>query len=567
MMKNNGGVKRLIFFVVISAIIILLSYNELFRTFYQQDEWIAVGYAMENGKELLLKYPLLNILAGTGRILGTSISIFFLTYFPFQIWPFSIFAILFHFINVLLVFFITRKVAKNFFIAVMTGFFFALSSVSDQAVIWAGAVTNVLPSSLLIFLSIFFYLNYVERQEKRWLIMSFSTAIIAYYFRESAIFLLIFLPFLYVLQSKKSFNVKQIIRIFSLHFPLIIFLLSMFIIRLIDLQSRFYSGHFVTNAAFVKEKILFHSLLYPITSLSQMFVHPVQMFSWASLFEKIYYPYMTIMVPSPAVYEFVVADMLSFFFSFLLLFIIFLLYQHRKQYRKTIVFMMSFIFLSFLPYAILDKSNAYLESRYYYTSIMGAGVLFGILGDFLRSYLTKFPDLKKVATVLVFMIALLYFYNQFTWIKKDVQLQVVLGDERKNFLVSVKRLLPRLNEKTILYFTGSQDFYTADNKVPFQLGPGYILMTWYYDTGAIPSSFIREEFLSHLFAQGYKEDKGKGFGYYRDFEKLRQDTEKYHFYPTDIYSFYYVASEKKLINISERIRADLNASRSAEFIR
>ncbi len=563
-MKN----KAIILYCVLSLGIILFTYFNLFFTFYQQDEWIAVGYAMENGIDFLLKYPLLNIIAGSGRILGTSISILFLKYFPFQIWPFALFSILLHFANTLLVFFIAHKVSKKSFIAALSGLFFAVSSVSDQAVIWAGAITNVLPASFFIFASLLLYLLYFEKKKKLLLFFSFLSAITAYYFRESAAFLFMLLPFLFFLLSReKRINVEKIKDMILLHFPLISFLVFVFIMRILSLQGKVFSGHFVTNNAFVKERLLSHLLLYPINALSQMFVHPGQMFSWASYFEKIYYPYVTIMVPSPAVYEFVVSDLLSFTFSLLILFIVFLLYKEFRQYRMTIIFATTFIVFSFIPYAILDKPSGYLESRYYYTSIMGTGILFAILGDALRSYLSKYSKLKKIASLVVVFLVIIYLHHQYTWIQKDITLQVALGNERKNFLVSVKRLLPHPNEKTILYFTGSQDFYTADNKVPFQLGPGYILMTWYYDTGRVPSRFIREEFLSHLFAQGYEEENGKGFGYYRDFEKLRQDTEKYQFHQTDIHAFYYDANEKELRNISEKVRADLNASRSAEFIR
>lgn len=551
------------FFLLLLLLAIVVAYWGLWDTFYQQDEWIAVGYAMGNGWDFFYRHHWFQILAGTGRILSSIISVTIFSVFPFEIWPFSVFALVFHFANSVLVYLISYKFTKSHFISGIAGLFFSVSSIGDQAILWAGAATNVLPSTFLIFLSIFTYGEYMEQRKKYLLLLSFTSAVTAYYFRENSLFLFVFLPVLYFLWERKIEVKKRILHAVRLHAPLLGFLTVILVLRILDLQSRYYVGHFVTNSEFVKEKLALHMILYPLSSLSQMFVHSMQMFSWANLFERIYYPYLSATVPSPAVYEFVITDMFSFVLSLLLLFTLFHLYRHYKQHRIPVLFSLSFIFLSLLPYAMLEKPNAYLESRYYYTSILGGGLLFGILLQGGRAYLVRISGKQSIAAFIVLVFALLYFFQQYLWIRKDLDLQIMLGKQRKDFLTSLQLLYPNLHDKTVFYFTGSQDYYIPGNKIPFQLGPGYTFMTWYFDSGKIPEKFIREEFLSDLASQGYIEEQGAGFGYYRDFDKLLQDVGEYNIAKSDIVSFYYDGTKKKLVDISVEVRREIEASESA----
>lgn len=553
-----------IYFLSITFLTIWV-YRNHFQTFYQQDEWLAVGFAIENGRDFLFKYPILQMLTGTGRIPGTAISILFLKLFPFQIWPFSLFAISMHILNSLLVFFIAYRVSKGLFIACIAGIFFTIASVSDQAVIWAGAITNVLPSTFFLLLSIFLYLRYISDKNNLLFWLSISSGIASYYFRESTMFIFIFLPLIALIMSKGRNRLKESIRILSSHWILGAFIIFVVVVRFVHLQSGYQEGHFVTNNANTSEKIFLHAVFYPLTSFSQAFIPPGQMFPMARQFEEIYYPYVSQTILSPAVYEFVISDMLAIIFSLLFIFFLAYIYMQKKKYRITIVFSGIFFVLSVLPYIILDKPNSYLESRYYYTSIFGAAVLLGVVSDFLlRSFIKPLKSTFFAYGVVVLFLSM-FFLSQITYISKDIQSQIEIANERKNFLMSLQNKLPSLPDTSMLYFTGSQDYYTPGNKIPFQLGSGFIFMSFYYHTGQIPSALIREEFLSHLFAQGYREVDGKGFGYYRDFEKLRQDSDLYEMSLENIYAFSYDGGTKSLTNISEYVREDLYASREARL--
>ncbi len=548
-------------FGIALAIIILFIYGGIFKTFYQQDEWLTLGHIMIQGySAFIAQYSLFDLLGGQGRIFAAPVHFSIFYFFPFSIFPFALFSISLHIVNSFFAFLLVRKLSKNNVIAVVTALFFAISNTADQAIIWvAGASTTTLPVALFVFLSLIFYLLFLENTKKKYYWLAFSFAIIASYFKENGLFLFVLLPLLFLMSNKKI-NKKTLLKTAKVNWILIAFLLIVSTIKINFMLSRTLTGRFSAETGSAKEKIIYHAFLYPITSFSQMYINQGQMFSFSARFQRVFYSYLSKSDPNPLVAEFVVADMLSILLTFVIAVIMALIFFIRKNYRETILFGLLFTALSFFPYIVIDKANAYFESRYYYVSLLGGGLFLGIFIDFIISIFKK-PRTKYayMGIVSVMILLLLYFQNQISIVRKGIGIQMNSAQERRNFLASVKYKYPVLPERVMLYFTGSQDFNAEGNRVPFQQGPGYTLMVWYYKTGTIPREFLTEDFLWDMMSQGYKERGNKGFGYFRTYEALNHEVEKNNFPVKNVLSFYYDAKNKKIIDISGEIQASLSA--------
>lgn len=551
--------KKQIFFSFFLLLIVLITYSQLINTFYQQDEWAFFGHALDSNliSSIFSQYHFLEIIGGTGRPLAASITFIFQYFLPFQPMPFLLFAITMQCLNSMLVFQVVRKISRSIFISFATGVFFATSSVSQQAVTWIAASSSALPSTFFSLLSILFYIYFLEKMQKKYLYLSSLNVLVAYFFRESAIVLVILLPFMYLLYSRKTISIYRLIKMHGI----LVFYFSLAIVfrifSLLFLASYDNTAGFVTRAGYPIVKLIFNIVLHPYLSFSQFYIPPAYMWQVADFFGKINYPRVWNTSLAPVVTETIGSSMISFMFSTILLVVLAGTYIYDMKNRKLIIFSLFFTFSSFLPYLFIDKTNAYLDSRYYYFGAIGAGILFGIVLNFLQIIFAKYRIPARLSFLLIGTIAFLYFYLQVVTIQDQIEQEVAIASERKSFLAQLDRLQPTIDEKPIFYITGNTDYYIANHKVPFQQGMGYTLMVRYYSSGAISKKLINDGFLWDIQSQGYKEINGKGFGYFWDLDALRKDINSTSINKNHIYSFYYDVHNKRLINISDKVRKEL----------
>ena len=127
--------KLVYFFIIILAIVVLVCYYKLFFTFYQQDEWGTLGYVMTEGlKGFLSGHSFASLITGGGRPLAIPVQFVFYKFFPFQVFPFVLYAIFSHFVNSVMLFILMQKISRNAFIAVVTALFFATASAGQQPI-------------------------------------------------------------------------------------------------------------------------------------------------------------------------------------------------------------------------------------------------------------------------------------------------------------------------------------------------------------------------------------------------------------------------------------------------
>jgi hypothetical protein len=547
------GKKNIAVYLVL-ALISIGTFYSLGKTFYQQDEWMGLGhYYVEGPFAYLSQYGILDILAGGGRLTAQLFQYYLFTRFPFNIGIISCIVVLFHYINSIVVYHSTYILSKNKIASFISSVFFLTVSSSHQAVTWIAASTNTLPSALFALLSVYYYLSFIENKRKRDGIFSYIFLYISYSMKQSSIFIFLVYPLYYLLSHVLSVkNVKQTIKI---HAPLFLFLVIIIIPYFLGFFSREQTSENVFTTESPISNLLIHSITYPLSSLSQLFTFPGAMFSIARFISPLFNF-------SPQQIEMVGALIPSYCISLVMLCVLWFMYRSvlSSNDKKLLLFGLLFTLTSFLPFIALNKAHAYLDSRYFYLGACGGGML--LASCFLFVNLISRSHKKTYGTYIssVFLILfIIYVLFQLSFIRKIIHRDVQIAQERKQFLQEMDRVVPSLPNNPAFFITGNTEYLLAGNYAPFQQGPGFTLMVWYYPRGNVPASLIKEDYLWG-FEQGYKQNSDGGFGYYSDFAILKNDYESGRLDDATLIGIYYDASKGKIINITDKMLESLTKS-------
>jgi hypothetical protein len=135
------------------------------------------------------------------------------------------------------------------------------------------------------------------------------------------------------------------------------------------------------------------------------------------------------------------------------------------------------------------------------------------------------------------------------------------GNIRKNILDQISSDYPKLNNKQILYFESDTSYFGLPENVrilPFQSGLGQTLLVWYHRRENFDSIFFKNEFLWEIDSQGYLEHGVRGFGYFREFDKLAESLKYNNLAPDNVIAYRWNSRTSSLIEITAEIRKKLN---------
>lgn len=541
--------------LLILLFVIIITFFNLKDTFYQQDEWLALGEVFSQKIYYLINdFTFTQLIFGQARPIARFLSILVFGNFPFNPYIMTAYNLLFHILNTFIVFFIALKLFKKNMLAFLTAIFFATGSVSSQAIIWFGASLALLPASTLVFASTLFLMVFLENKKSRFLFLSLILAITSLYIKEVGLFLFIFIPSISLIYFKAS--IKKYINIFL---PFLIYVIIFVLYRIIQLISISHTGSFLNQSSFITEarggiflNALSNFIIYSLTNLSLIFIPPY----FFGIFEKkfigeFYYfmvRYINFINPSQLL------DIFAIILSFFLFIFIILVFKYEKRYKFAITFSLLFLILSLSPYILVNKGYVYLESRYYYISMLSGGIILSVLINFIyQKIFSKF----FLFMLMIFFLCLYFSLNVFN-IKKDLETQTRLANERKKFINQLYHIKPKLNSNiNVFYIDGDTSYIVENNKSPFQQGVGYTLMVLYYKDGYISKNMLKNGYLWNLGEEGYKFSDGYGFGYFDNLENLKKSVKKYNIQKENITSLFYNAKSMKLLNISDRINRGL----------
>lgn len=526
-MKNVVGnrIKQLVSLVVLT-LIILFTYGRLINTFYQQDEWHGLGLAYSGGfKSFLPGFPAdfnpVDLIIVKGRILSGSIYYFFATIFPLQNTQMAVLAILLHVIAAFLVFILIRKFLRNDLVSLIGAIFFAINSVSHQAITWPVIAISVVGSSILVLIAVLFYFKFLESSKAIFLFLTGFMLYVSLWFKETALYLFLFFPLITFLF--KSYKVKSYLARFWW------FLLPFFLIvgyRILELRfgtpdPNLYISSTSENFFLT---ILIRLVLYPLTSFSQMFIPGEYFLAFAREVLRDNYQFFASAQNNILVAQSVILDLLAIVLTGLIVFFIALfLRKETTTNTKIVLFWLAYILVSFSPYVVLEKDFSYLESRYYYLPVAGAAVLLSWLLARIWQTLGK-----KQFLIFALPLSIAFIFWHASTVIGVIEEQIVLAGWRKEFIVQLKTLVPNLDkDKNVFYITGEKNYWADGNRIPFQQGSGYTLMVLYWPSGKIPKDFLADSYLFGIGSQGYKEIGALGFGYFWDENAMKKTVELY----------------------------------------
>ncbi len=537
--------------IVLLISIVFFLFWGITKTFYQQDEWHGMGDILSLGVNSisLTNSGIIDLLLGGSRILSNSLVYFFYSRFPFNVLPISLFILVFHAINSVLVFVLCYKFTKKVAPAFLGSLFFVVNAVSSGSIVWPASGIATLPATFFILISLITFFEFLKQEKSRWLILSFLSLYVSLFFKETAAPLFFLLPISSLLFVR--YSLKEFTKTFWPFFTLFFILVGLRFIQFQNISTS--QDLFLTGASKnIPLALLTRSFLYPVTSFSLIYIPSELILPIVKQLTWIYYPFFP-----PELYDLVaqttVLDMVSVLFSSVILFFLFVLFRSStRQTKNMVIFVIGFILLSFLPYIIISKSYSYLESRYYYVSAIGAGLLISLIS------VRALQVFGKRTIIFLFLILIYFFALHVKIVKSQIEQQIQFSQERINILSSITNVKPDLTHKNIFYITGDRTYYiTGGNYIPMQQGMGNTLLVWYMGNGSAPKQFLKlisEYYLWELVGgQGYKEVDNYGFGYFWDIDKLEKVVKENKLTKTDIVAFFYNSKEQKIINITDNI--------------
>lgn len=554
---------RIIFLFLLLTFITVYSYHGLFYTYFRQDEWYTMGEVFSSGPfAFLYEISLLEILTGKIRPIGTFIHKIFISLFPFQVFPFVVFGLIFHAINALLIFILSHKLTKNIFVGFIASLIFVSSSTIHQGLTWFAATVTTLGSTFFFLLAIYLFLMYIDNPKIIFFFISCVFLYISTLFKEIAMIGFLIIPTMFFILKKKDLRYNSA---FLILIPSVIYIFLLLLGRVVPLLGKQVSSAYVHFSGNEMNSLIFHMLLYPFSSFSQQFIPRNIAIKLSFLYQELKYPYISNLNNFSFLIDYIILDIISLFFTFILFFITFVFFVNLKKNRKILFFLILSSMMSFIPYIILKRGQSYLDSRYYYFGFSFGAIFLSLIFFNTITLIKKhisFLFLKYFIILLCFFTLAFYIYKNIIFIHREIMSIQFYSSIQLKFLREIKNLYPYFHDNTVIYLTGDRTFYGVDNLyVPLQAGPGHILLVWYSQESEVARQLLKDLFFYDIKNYGYKKlDEIRGFGYYNNLNNLLVDYQNDLFKEDNVYAFFYNSSSYELKDITNEIRTVLRDS-------
>ena len=542
--------KELVIVFIISFIIVLAVYWQLFFTFYQQDEWQGVGFmqALGFGGYITSGFSPIQVFFGQSRIFTAAINYILFQMIPFNVFFLALYALIMHSINTTLVYSLASRFFKNIFIAAICALFFCLNNVGSQAVSWFGTSVAALTASTFILVSLLFLLEYLEKEKNIFLWISYLTLIVSFYFKESGLGFIPFYTILLLFYKRKKMTSTFVIKA---AIPLLYFICFAIFRYVTSVFTHVKTVGYITSSSPQYSTLLFNGFRSFLIIFGQVLVPPNLALFLGNTFLPIVYPKLLTLSGSDLIIQTIGIDFLMTVISFVFLILLFLFIRSKGDLQKAIFFFI-IVLVSLVPYIVISPGWSYFESRYYYVPIIGMSLLVGSFSVSLVSFKKRYIS---GCFFLLFLI-LLIIHVKYTYSALSAQIQ--LAKDRLFILSSIKREIPRLNRKTVFYISSVSTYTVPHNPLPFQQGLGYTLQVWLFNKSNDKLKILlTEPFLWDLGSEGYQQVGDQGFGYFYSLDDLKGMVKKYKLNPNVVYAFSWDGNTHQLTNITQQTRKKL----------
>lgn len=522
-------------FILIFSVVL---YLKIFLGFFQQDEWYGYGwFVLHKNLNLLdsLKfffYPSLShynpLTVGIQQIL---FSLWGLNYTNF-----AILGLILHSLVVLSFFILARKIFPQKNQALWATIIFATFAAGFQAVTWVVTDIATLTASLLGLLSCSLFFDFLRKEKMNKLILSLLLLLISLFFKEIALGLLPLYLGVYIVNKDKKFQKRPIFILISFS---IVYLISRILMVFVP---QVYPDGVVTQYLSIS-KIIYNLVTLPIKNITYIFIQP-DFFKSLWMSAGVIFPsHLRGTFGSPFYEEFVVKTLMEtgsliIGLSILIIGLIAGIKSKNKNSKFTILFGISWTVLNSFIFALspgATETTLIPDSRNLYFVSIGIAIA---LANFNK---------RKVFLSLFILINII-------WLNSNITNFIIPAQTRKNILNQIKRDYPILPSKVIFYAESDSSFYgLPDNEhiMPFQSGFGQTLLSWYEESQNFPVAFFKNNYLWDIKSQGYKEIGGYGFGYFRDFNLLKNAIIQNKFNVDNVIGYSYNSKNQLLTNITK----------------
>ncbi len=521
----------------------VLPFLTLFSGFFQQDEWL--GYTRSillrgSGPAELLTYA---FAPSAGHYFPFTLLLVYLIYslFGLNYLFYVILSLVMHFTNVVLVYFLAISLFKDRKSAFLVALLFGISASAYQGTAWIAANIGSHMAAIFGILSMIFIL-------KNKITLTLLALLISLLFKEIAVGLIIILPlliFLYKGKGKYSVLILLFGGLYSI-FRIFIFMAA---------QSGAATSAIGSSEAVDITRFVYNFATLPIKAVVQILIPSNYLREVAFFLSNLFRDEITGGLGSPRFEQFAIKRVFELLniilFGALILFAVkWLAKANLKLFQiKNVFFGVFFILLNSLVFALVPEVSgivSIIDSRNFY--FLSIGMAF---------FLVSFTLLYKARgqAVLLFFIALNFFS---LW--KNLETFNIKGSERKQILLTIKQAYPDLPDKALFYFESDTAYYGLAEEIkipPFQSGFGQTLLAYYWEQEQYPKEFYENRFLWDITSQGYKKAGERGFGYFRDFETLKNFVLENNIPFDSIFAFSWSDKDKKVLNISQEVRGRL----------
>lgn len=444
-------------------------------------------------------------------------------------------------------------------LAFIAGLIFLVDSIPSQAVTWIATTSSTAGSTFFTLLSLVFLTKFLlYKNKKKFIALSFIFLFLSLGFKESSIFMLLFVPaYWFIFESKKNYK-KALYNLSPVFLIGGIYIFSRLFLIFLNSSSPSVSDG-LSNPRLVV--YFYRIIVFPIKSISQSIIPGNFINFFSDKLVSVGYPHFVQGgIPNPMVSQSIGGDIISYIFSLIILFVCIFFYKkaisNKMFYEsKLIIVSLLFIALSSLPLIFIPGGAAYFslfDGRYLYlTGVFKSILLTNIL------FLIYFTFKKKIIPFLIFFLLFFMDFSVLT-IQRSLENEMKQGNMRRLILDQIQRDHPKLPEKVIFYTESDSSYYglPLEEKIfPFLSGFGQTLLVWYDQHGQnFPDCFFKDKYLYSITSEEYKECGVRGFGYFRKWESLEETIDKFKIEPENIVAYRYVSGKNKLLDITNETR-------------
>lgn len=556
--------------MILLGVIIYFTYERLPRTFFQQDEWWSFGAYIFREKTGGVAKVLLDSFIVSGKVHFSPLTAIaeFLQFklFGLSFPGYAYVSIVIHFINTLLVYFLAVFILKRCLISFLIAILFATSSIAHQTVSWISGSTQTQGATLFSLLSVVFILRYLSDSNKRGILFYFSlgSVFMALLFKETALpfFLLPALFFFYSKDKSMRFT-KKIFFIFGV--SAILYLVIRGIIWFLAPPIELGTEGVLLQPNFTVH--LYRLFMLPFKVLPESVFPMGLLLAFSRNFIRLAYPQFIDAdgSPNPYIIETAGLDYVNYLLSALLIVLGYLCYRIFKEKQKNelitalilspIIIIASTVLIIFIPghagYASI------IEPRHLYGASFGSSLFIVLFLTAVSLYVSKGSNVQRF--VVVFPLIMLMFIH-IKLVRRDLQALEDVSNIRKSFLVTMSKDYPKLPKQVVFYTQSDRPYYgmaEEERILPVQIGFGRMLLVWYQHAEKFPTCFYAKSFLLDLLTQGFLYCDGRGFGYFRQYDKMVQTMRENHLRPDDVIAYSWRGFTNEFTNTTSEIQKRL----------